>query len=164
MSDSPYAKAPKEKLDEIIRLAEARLAAQLTLGVAADQRAMTFASFLAAIEGAIIAGLVALKADHVVHWALVIMAIGFAIAAVLALVAAKPVDWDLPGARPGSWEEDIQSGDSIHNGRAAMAGFYDEMIADNNRVLKGNGNLVEASLVAVVVTLIVSGVVAFAVP
>jgi hypothetical protein len=160
MSDSPYAKAPDDKLGEIIRLAEARLVAQLTLGIAADQRAMTFASFLAAVEGAIIAGLVALKPDHVIHWSIIAMLVGFSIAAVFALLAASPVAWDIPGGRPAAWLEDIEEGDTLHNGRAAMAGFYDEMIADNNTVLASNANLLRGSLVAVVITLLIAALLA----
>lgn len=158
MSISPYADAPKDKLDEIIRLAEVRLSAQLTLGVAADQRAMTFASFLAAVEGAVITGLVAVKANHAVPVSLVVMVVGFAFAAVLALIAAQPVSWDIVGARPGSWVEDIKDKDPLHNGRAAMADYYDQMIFDNDMTLKGNADLLRSAIFIVVITLMLAGV------
>jgi hypothetical protein len=160
MSVSPYASATEVKLDEIIRLAEARLSAQLTLGVAADQRAMNFASFTSAVDGVAIAALVSLRADHQFHWSLIILVAGFAVAAGAAIFAAQPVAWDISGSRPGLWLDDILEQDTLHNGRAAMAGFYDEMILDNDVVLKGNADLLRVALWAVVSTLIIAGVVA----
>lgn len=160
MSSSPYAEATPDKLDEIIRLGEARLAAQLTLGVAADQRAMTFASFLAAVEGVVIATYVAIKPSGLTKWSLLAMMIGFGLATLMALWAAKPVAWDIPGSRPGNWLQDIEQGDTLHNGRAFMAGFMDEMILDNDNTLSANARSIRISLGLVFATLIIAGLIA----
>jgi hypothetical protein len=117
---------------------------------------MASASFLAALDGAAIAALVALEANRQTHWSLIIMVIGFAIAAILALLAAQPVVWEIAGSRPNSWVEDIKSGGDLHNSRAAMAWFYDEMIADNDATMASTANLLRGSLVAMIVTLVMA--------
>lgn len=158
MSKSLYADACDEKLEYILRLAEVRLAAQATMGVAADQRAMTFASFLAAVEGAVITGLVAIAPKHGVPPALVVMVVGFAVASVLALIAAQPVDWDIVGSRPSDWLEDIEDRTSLKRGKAAMAQHMDEMIADNGATMKTNASLVRSAIFIVITTLLLAGV------
>lgn len=154
MSDSPYAKAPAKKLAEVNRLAEARLSAQLTLALAADQRAMTMASILAAIDAAII-GLIAASEDK--HGALIVLACGFALAAGLAAWSASPIAWEIPGSEPSNWLEDIEEGDSLHNGQAAMADFYDKMISDNADQITSNANHITLAFVVMIFSLIVSG-------
>lgn len=121
---------------------------------------MTFASFLAAIEGAVIAAYVALKPTGVTRYSLLAMMIGFGASTLLALWAAQPVAFDIPGGRPADWQDDIKQGDSLHNGRAAMAGYLDEMIVDNDATLRNNANFLTAALVGVVLTLIIAGVLA----
>lgn len=158
MAVSPYAAADDSKLAEIIRLAEARLSAQLTLGVAADQRAMTLASFLATLDAAVIA-LLAIADTHR-RWALIALVAGFGISAAIAAFSAQPVAWDVPGNQPQNWLQDIVEGDSLHNGKAAMAEFYGDMITANDRALASNGNLLRAAFVGTILTLVVAGAVA----
>ena len=155
MSISSYAAAPEAKLAEIIRLAEMRLASQLSLGTAADQRAMTMASILAAIDAALI-GLVALTHGSDAPASLIILIIGFGIGVGLAAWSALPIAWDVPGNEPRQWLEDIEEEDSLHNGFAAMAFYYNEMIEANDRRLRGNANLLRGAFLAVVLTLIIS--------
>lgn len=100
MITSPYAAAKTDKLDEIIRLAESRLAAQLTLGVAADQRAMTLASFLVAVDAALITAWAALPAGAGALWPIITLVCGFAVAAGFAVWSALPVAWEAPGSEP----------------------------------------------------------------
>lgn len=161
MTNSPYGAAPDHRIKEIIRLAEARLAAQLSLGLAADQRAMTFASFLATLEAAAVGALV-VASSHPGWWAALSIVIGFGIATLLAIVAAQPVDWDIPGYRPGSWLKDIASADTEIDDQAAMAVHYDEMIEDNEKTMKDNARLLRISLWLVIVTLIIAAIVAVA--
>jgi hypothetical protein len=159
MSQSPYVAASPAKLAEILRLAEARLSAQLTLGVAADQRAMTMASFLAALDAGVIAVWTALKLAHSIPIAL--MVTGFAISALLAAWSAQPVHWCVVGNEPKNWIDDIAEGDTLHNGYAAMAEHYDSMIAKNDSAIADNARLMRAAFFVMIATLILSGVAAF---
>jgi hypothetical protein len=154
MSTSPYAAADPAKLAEILRLAESRLAAQLTLGVAADQRAMTMASFLAALDAAVIAVWAVIGAGHAVPIGALVF--GFGIAATIAAFSAQPVAWDTPGAKPSDWTDDIVDGDTLHNGLAAMAEHYDSMISQNDRVLSSNGNAMRLAFVFMLLTLLLA--------
>lgn len=116
MSKDRFVAADKAKLDEIIRQAESRLAAQLTLAVAADQRAMTLASILATGAAALIAWAITLSAaDHKLVPVCVLIG-GTIIAAACALWSASPVAWDSPGNTPESWVADIAEGkDDLHS-------------------------------------------------
>lgn len=154
MSVSPYADAPPEKLAEIIRLAESRLQAQLTLGIAADQRAMTMATILTATAGVFIGFSASQKEVSVV---LIVLIAGFALASIFAVFAALPSAWHAPGNEPSQWLEDIPSGDTLHNGFAAMAGYYDNMIEANQRNLDSAAFLVRSAFISVVVTLPLAG-------
>jgi hypothetical protein len=160
MSTSPYASAPNHRLTEIIRLAEIRLAAQLTVAIAADQRGMTFASFLATLEAAAIAGLIALPSAPSGWWALAVITIGFGVATVLAALSAQPVPWDMPGYPPNSWLADITSEDTRHEDRAAIAEHYAEAIRDNEMVMAANARLLRVALWLAVVSVSVAGAVA----
>jgi hypothetical protein len=158
MAISPYAAADEDKLAEINRLAEARLAAQLTLGVAADQRAMTLASFLATLDAAVIAVLATKPTSA--HYAVVALVVGFAIAAGIAAFSAQPVAWAAPGNEPSAWLEDIVEGDSLHNGHAAMAGHYDLMIRTNDAALGGNANKLRFAFLVMIMTLVMGAALA----
>lgn len=159
MSDSPYAAASSEQLDEIIRLAEARLAAQLTLGLAADQRAMTMTSVYAAIDAALIGLFAVLRGDSAVDLtSLALMITGFGIATALAAWSARPVDWDIPGNEPMSWLGDIEADISLHNGRAEMAGHYDTMIGCNAVHITANAKTMRLAFATVLITLIVAAI------
>ncbi len=156
MTCSPYAGADPAKLDEIIRLAELQLAAQLSLGVAADQRAMTMASFLASLDAAAIAfwGVV-----NPTAWvSMLVLVIGFALAAGMAAASALPTHWEIAGNEPGNWLDDIVEGDTLHNGKAAMAGFYQDMIRSNADCLSSNSRLIAGAFVTMIVTLVLAGV------
>ena len=159
MSVSPYAAAAPDQLDEIIRLAEARLAAQLTLGLAADQRAMTMTSVFAAIAAALIGLFAVLRSDATLDLtSLALLITGFGIATGLAAWSARPVDWEIPGNEPKAWLYDIRSGDNLHNGKAAMAGHYDEMIGCNAVHITANAKTMRLAFAAILVTLLVAGI------
>ena len=121
---------------------------------------MTMAAVLGAVEAAAIGGLVALRPDHLAHWSLIVAAVGNAIALGLAIAVAQPVEWDMPGASPDIWLADIPTGDSLHNGKAAMADHYATALRENEEVMKGNANLLRGAFVALVMTLIVSALLA----
>lgn len=149
MSKSDYVAADEPKLDEIIRQAESRLAAQLALGIAGDQRAMTLTGILSALAAAV----VAFGATKGMSMPVCVMTGGLLIAALFALIAAQPVAWAVVGTSPADWIEDIAEGhDDLISAKAAMADYYADMIAQNDSVLASNGNLLRAALVAALFT------------
>ena len=156
MSISPYAAATSEHLAEIIRQAEARLASQLTLGVAADQRAMTMAAILGAIDAALI-GLAGTLERAEFGWSLVVLIAGFMLSATLAAWTAMPIAWDIPGNEPGQWKKDIENGVSLVSGLASMAEHYDDMISANHARLSSSANIIRMSFVSTVLTLVIAG-------
>ncbi|MFV0922731.1 hypothetical protein ACR720_04490 [Sphingomonas parapaucimobilis] len=159
MSKSDYVKADEAKLDEIIRQAESRLAAQLAIGIAADQRAMTLAGILAALVSAV----VAFGATKGVTWSIGAMTLCLLISAGIAAFAAQPVAWATVGNSPANWVEDIAEGvDDLESAKAAMASYYAEMIEQNDEVLAGNGNLLRMALLAAIVAPI-AGIIALVV-
>jgi hypothetical protein len=162
MSTSPYTNAPGYRLDEIIRLAETRLAAQLTVAIAADQRGMTFASFLATLEAAAIAASVSLPSSAVSRASLVTIVIGFGVGTLIALWSAQPLKWAMPGYRPADWLGEIDCSDTLHEDHAAMALHYNDMIGDNEDVLAANANALRASLAVVALTLVGAAIAAVA--
>lgn len=156
---SPYTAASPEKLAEIIRLAEARLAAQLTLGVAADQRAMTLASFLIAADAAILA--VTSTSASATMVPLMVLLGGFALAAGLAVWSALPVAWEAPGGEPCNWLTDLAGDNScMSDCNAARAEYYDDMLRWNDKRLKVGANWVRAAFAAALLSLLCAALLA----
>lgn len=147
-----YDSADAGLLEEIISQAEKRLQAQLELGKAADQRAMTFAGMLLA-GVAILSGLA--FGDHPLKTQqpdLVILAIGLVISAALALWSARPIAWEIVGNVPAGYEEDIAAGRTLAETRGEMAIHLQEMISNNQDKLGCNGNWMRASMIIALVS------------
>jgi hypothetical protein len=137
MSTTSYAAAPKGVLEEIIREAEARLEAQLTAAVAADQRAMTFAGLMLAAAGAMIGAALGASPDGPLTASVFVTALGLFISAVLAVLAARPVVWNFVGNTPASWLKGLNEDTSLKVSLAQMADFYAEMIEENETAFSG---------------------------
>ena len=93
---------------------------------------------------------------------MLLLVCGFGIAAGLAAWSAQPVAWEVPGTEPSQWLEDIVDGDSLHNGKAAMAGYYDTMISRNDERMVVNAHYLIVASVVTIMTLLSSAVAAFA--
>jgi hypothetical protein len=159
MPSSPYAKAPEAKLSQILRLAEARLEAQLTSAIAADQRAMTYGAILVGASAALIAVAVAMSQSQPtvrLIGPVLAMLFGLTVAAGMAIYSAFPTDWEIVGTEPRHWLEDIEERDTLHNGVAAMAEHYDQMITDNNARMVKAAWWMKASLLVTGLTLTTS--------
>lgn len=145
MTTSPYATADENVLDEIIRQAEARLNAQLTAAVGADQRAMTFAGLLFA--GA--AALAAIAAQNITSdqsGILIFVCLGLSISGALAAVSAAPSAWEYVGNVPSAWVGDIQSLKPLRESKSEMANYYDDMLATNETAIAKAGRLMRSSM------------------
>jgi hypothetical protein len=96
---------------------------------------MTFAGLLMAALAALIGIAFGAGDTSTVRVGSVVVAIGLLGATALAFWSAKPTQWEYVGNEPGQWLEDIESQDQLHDGMAAMAEFYDEMIKANEAAI-----------------------------
>lgn len=155
MSKLDYVAADEAKLTEILRQAESRLGSQLSVGIAADQRAMTFAGILSAIAAA----LVAYGAEKGAGISLIVMTALLLLGAASAAWAARPIPWSIYGTAPSDWIDDIAEGkDDLKSAKAAMADFYDEMIGKNRDRLANAGTAVDLALLAAVLAPLAGGI------
>lgn len=129
------ARADRETLKEIIRNAESHLGAQLTAGLASNQRAMTFTSLIGAATVVLggTAGSLIIGQNPRVALGIVCAAVaaGFLASMALAIRAAKPTDFWFAGNTPTAWAEDVRDGKSFERSLAEQAAWYAEMITDN---------------------------------
>jgi hypothetical protein len=134
-------RADRETLDEILREAESRLAAQLTSALAADGRAMNFLGFVAAIAVATIGASLAIIGSNV-SLALIglFVGLGMTVAAFSAFNAAKPIDFQMVGNYPSEWCDDVLAGATLKDSLAAQAAFYDEMLKANALAMATNAD------------------------
>ncbi len=95
-----------ELLLEVVREGELRISAQLESANAADQRAMTWAGMLTAIDTAAIGGTVTLGVTEQ-HWILICVGTAFVsvmlIATFMAVSAARPSEFAFPGNETKNW-------------------------------------------------------------
>lgn len=154
MSSPDYSAASEKMLAEIIRQAEARLQAQLTAAIAADQRAMTFAGLMVAASAAIIGAALGLSRDADVALPTIATSFFLFAAAVLAVIAARPIDWDFTGNTPSSWVRSISNGQTLREALADTADFYAEMIAENDLAIAKAAFWIKLSMASALVALL----------
>lgn len=146
MTTPPFDSADPALIEEVISQAQTRLQAQLTLGLAADQRAMTFAGMLFAAVAILVTLATATNTRLADTPELLPMAIGFILAACLACWSARPVEWHSPGNFPSSWNEDVAAGRTHSETRAETASNYEELLRDNEKALKSAAGFMHASM------------------
>lgn len=155
MSSSDYSAAPVEVLGEIIREAEARLQAQLTAAVAADQRAMTFAGLMLAAAAAMIGAVLGASPDATITVPIFATALGLFGSSILAAIGARPVQWDFVGNSPRSWVSSVANGQSLQAGLADMADFYADMIDDNETAIARAAFWIRLSMCGALIALLI---------
>jgi hypothetical protein len=160
MSSSDYTAATDKMLAEIVREAEARLQAQLTAAIAADQRAMTFAGLMVAAAAAMIGAALGVSREADVTLPTIVTGLFLFAAAVLAVVAARPVAWDFTGNTPSAWVKSIADGDSLHTALSDMASFYAEMIEANEIAIANAAYWIRLSMGSALASLVIGFAVA----
>jgi hypothetical protein len=156
MSSSDYADAPDDMLAEIIREAEARLAAQLTVAIVADQRAMTFAGLMLAAAAALTGTALGAGSAAALAVPVVLAGLGLFVAAALAVIAARPVDWDYVGNEPSAWIVDISPPARLKPSTAAMADHYDGMIKGNEVTIAASAFWIRLSMLSALASVAVA--------
>jgi hypothetical protein len=160
MSSNPYHTSDEKLLLQIATAAEARLAAQLTAALAADQRALVFAGFLAAaaiaLGGAAASLLAKMGSDRFLGQLAFVAACSVAVAMALAVQAARPTKWYFPGGRPKDWVKDIETQKPQLQRLSELLEDYDDRIVHNEAIMAGNGRLLRLAAVLSSITIILS--------
>jgi hypothetical protein len=160
MATPPFDSVASDLVEEVISQAKDLLQAQLTVAIAADQRAMTFA-------GLLLAGIAVLigTADRTSGISqvpeLVVLTIGFAIAAALACWSARPVPWHLGGDYPSSWKGDVEAKLSLHQTRAESAANFESMLRENEASIQSAALYMRMSMLVALASAIGGIVIAF---
>ncbi|MEN2980961.1 hypothetical protein P7L78_19000 [Tistrella bauzanensis] len=144
------ARADIETLREIIREAESYLAAQLAAGVAADQRALALSGMLAAASAVIASGgislLVGMEKDFILGSLAMAVAFGFIMAMLFSIISAAPRVFNFVGTFPSNWVDDIERNINLSESLAEQAGHYDNILKQNNEILRKNGKMMRWSI------------------
>lgn len=132
---------------EAYRLSEKSLEMDLTTALAADQRAMTFAGLLLG-AATLLAGLFDSESPN---YGMLLAALVFVAAAVVAGLAARPVQFYAPGSKHGYLQEDIDADRDFSEVIAEM-GRYNDLHSDRNRAaIAANGRKLTVAFVIGVV-------------
>jgi hypothetical protein len=126
--DVVLASADKDTLVEVVRQAESFLTAQLQSGIAADQRAITFASVIAAVIAILLGGYVtAAYSDHgagSLGWIVLPAGFGLLASACIAAFTSRPTDWCYAGSNPRHWRDDVVAKKAHNIAVAEQAQLY----------------------------------------
>jgi hypothetical protein len=151
MSDRPLAErlqiAEPAMLQEILREAEAYLAAQMAAGTAADQRAYTFAGMMLAISAALVGASYSLaQANPWVSILAIVLASILTVSVGFAFHSARAVDFEFAGNQPSHWVDDVEAGISLLHALAEQCEHYDVMIRANTKTLRDNARWFERAV------------------
>lgn len=158
--NDPFASASDDQLRQMLAQAESYLNAQLHIGTAADQRALVFAGFIAALVVAVGGGAsaVLVGGKHLFLGYLgFITAAGLLISLAHAVHTARPVRFEYPGNSPSEWVQDVAAKKPIIESMREQAGHYAVMIEANNRTLESNCKWLRRSQMIALAVLTVSG-------
>lgn len=140
-------KMKEETVKEIIREAEAYLGAQLTAGIAIDQKATTLAGSLAtivvAIIGIAIVSLTNAEPNYILVWASGSCSLIFFVSLILAVAAARPISFEYVGNTPSAWSSTDDMYGPLHISLMAQANHYSKAISKNNADLAKNAKLMK---------------------
>lgn len=127
--------------------AEKHLTAQLTSALASDQRATTFASILASISAAVLAGCAALweTLEGASLAAGFTVSISLLVAAIFGAWAARPIDFFMPGARPEQFAECREQ--PLAQVLGQLSEIYQHDIDENEEFMAGNQKALRLGLV-----------------
>lgn len=127
---------------EIIREAESYLSAQLTTGVASDQRAATLSGILATLATGMLGGGLAVITADKANYPLgvagissgVVMLVGLA----FSIYTARPVPFHYVGNCPKNWSSEEDLCGDLDAALWQQAQHYQEQIDENDATLKAN--------------------------
>ncbi len=135
-------------IHEAYRQSEKNLEYEISLGIAADQRAMAFCGWMVG-AAALLTGLASGSANN--RGALYIGAFFLIFSAALAGFSARPIQMRAPGAKFSDMEKDIKDDVPLDEVLVEMGSHNDKDSLKNRKKLAFNGKVILASyLVAIV--------------
>ena len=161
MIQEPLGNEYQEHAREVLRQSEMQLQSQLQLALAADQRAVTFASFIIPTTSALFAFALTTK-DPALQWGSVVVVVLLVVAAGISLYTARPVRFQVPGTNASDWWDDIRAVPLAESIRQASV-HCDCYISENEQILDSNGSLTRwafaSATLAPALGIIVAGVI-----
>ena len=142
----------EQLVHEALRLAELNLASELSLMLAADQRATTF-------SGMIVAALavVATIYDHdTANWTDDLGLLILAFAAGLALYSVRSVKIIVPGVKFDNFADDIKSHRDVKTVLTELGRIYDAASTVNRKVISRNAKFYNAALIWTIAAFVVA--------
>ena len=158
----PLTAASKDQLELMLAQAETYLNIQINVGMAADQRALVFAGFIAGAAVAVGGGATTLLVigKHLFLGYLGFAAvIGLLFSLGLSIHAARPVPFEYAGNSPSEWLADVAAGKTIEQSMREQASHYAGMIDRNNETLSKNCKYLRWSQLVALWTLSIGGLI-----
>jgi hypothetical protein len=128
---------------EAVRLAELNLTSQLSLMLAADQRATTFSGM---IIGAL-AVVATIYVDDTVNWTDDLGLVILGLSAALAVYSARSVEITVPGNEFKNFSSDLASNREFNTVLADLGRIFDAASAANRATMQRNSKFYNAALV-----------------
>lgn len=156
MANSQFSTTDQDLLLEIQSAAEQRLNAQLTAGLAADQRALVFAGLLAVAAAAVTGTTVSTwssEATDFLKGLTLFASFGLIAAMSFAIYAARPTSWYYPGGLPENWLDDISQKKQKLVRLQELVADYNFRIVSNEDLMSRNAKLLYTSGVISVLTI-----------
>ncbi|MCB1472187.1 MAG: hypothetical protein H6878_10165 [Rhodobiaceae bacterium] len=153
---------------EIVRLGEKFLDSQLTSGIAADQRATTFASILTLATATLIGGYITIEARGYasikISLFVSVVCIFFMISIILSIAASRSTKWGYAGNNPSKWRNDVKDNKTMKRALSEQLELYSQCIYMNNCILSTNSRLMMISYISSLIGVLSGGVVAMYTP
>lgn len=160
--DPPFSAASEDQITQIITHAESVLQSQLTVALAGDQRALTFAGFIAAAAAALVGGAAVLligKDNHFVGYLALSASLGLLISMAAAVYSSRPASFEWAGTEPATWYGDIEAGMSVPDSLRQLAAHYQEMIVSNRATLDDGSKWLRRAQWIALATLLTTGLI-----
>jgi hypothetical protein len=142
-AETDWSGVKPEVIDFVLEQAEKHLQAQFSTATAADGRAVTAASILAGLAGLAVASVA--TAPQVAPegaWSILAGAATVFCGAAFCFMAARPVDFYVPGNQPEQWATCLL--DPLSESKGAEIDNYQDMINDNAASLeRASGHLLD---------------------
>lgn len=130
LEEFSWSDASPDVIDFVLNQAEKHLQAQFSTATAADSRAVTAASILVGLAGVAVAGVASsAQITPEAGWAIMAGATAMFCGSALCFMAARPVDFYVPGNQPEQWR--ACSLESLVVSKGKEIENYQSMIDDN---------------------------------
>jgi hypothetical protein len=140
-----WANVPESIARLILEQGERHLSAQLSSGLASDQRSMTAAAILIGFAAALAGAGIAASNDTSILVASLVGGVVMLVGAGMCAYAARPTNFYFPGNHPNRWWP--VANETVSTLIGGETENYQWMISENEKVLSRNGKWLERGLI-----------------